>query len=256
MTQISPGISQLNSIKNPKVALLRSLHQSKARNLHQQFLAEGLRTCQTLIKSNIGLIELFCTEKTFAQAKKLVAAQNVTIVSQEVMERISTATTPSGCLGLFTIPKNPNLSQLTSGIVLSHLADPGNIGTLIRTAVALNLKSVVMIAGADIYNPKIIQASAGTLGLINIFKTSWPELQSYAAQKGLTLSALVVKGGKNPATITDSDRLLVIGNEANGVPADMLATCDDSITIPMPGSAESLNAAIAGSIASYLIFNR
>jgi TrmH family RNA methyltransferase len=124
------------------------------------------------------------------------------------------------------------------------------MGTLIRTAAALGKKTVIVAEGTDPWNIKVVQASAGTIGLVNIHSLSWRELLK--KKGGRPLAALVVKDGIHPKKIDLSHALLVIGNEAHGLPTAWLRDCEYKITLPMPGNIESLNAAVAGSIAMYL----
>ena len=168
------------------------------------------------------------------------------------MKKVSTTHTPSGILGVFTIPDEPAQDTLTPGLVLAKISDPGNMGTLIRTAAACNLKSVVLIEGCDPWSPKVLQAAVGTNATLQIFRWSWEELLQ--RKRELKLYGLVVRDGKPPLTLEASQALLVIGNEARGIEKEWLKDCDELITLPMPGSTESLNAAVAGSIAAYLTF--
>jgi TrmH family RNA methyltransferase len=121
-----------------------------------------------------------------------------------------------------------------------------------RSCVAFGKKTIVCVEGVDPWNPKVIQASAGTIGSATIFTWSWQEL--LRNKKNLTLCALVVHGGKPPHQITITETLMVIGNEAHGIPQEMLTTCDELLTLPMPGQTESLNAAVAGSIGMYSLW--
>jgi TrmH family RNA methyltransferase len=168
------------------------------------------------------------------------------------MQKISHATTSSGLLAVFTIPDKPSLASIKPGLVLANLSDPGNAGTLMRTCAAMNVQCVVMVEGVDPWHPKVIQATAGTIAQLKIFQCTWQEL--VANKNNLTLHALTVSGGKAPEVIQANNALLVVGNEAHGLPEQWIADCDDAITIPMPGNTESLNAAVAGSIALYLTF--
>ena len=150
------------------------------------------------------------------------------------------------------MPKKPQISTLTSGAVLAQVSDPGNMGTLIRTTAAMGLNSVVCIEGVDPWHPKVVQSSAGAIAAVNVFQMDW---QTLIDNKGdIKLAALVVEEGAEPSTI-DKNSLIVIGNEANGLPRNWSATCNQQITLPMPGHTESLNAAVAGSIALYLLAN-
>ncbi len=231
-----------------------SLQQKKQRSRLNQFVAEGLRVCTTLIQSGHQPIQLFVTEQHTRTAQKIVSDDKITLVPEHVMEKISGATTPSGIVGQFAIPEAPSADVLTPGLVLAQVADPGNMGTLIRTTAALNHTSIVVVEGADPWSPKVVQASAGTIGMVQIFQWSWHDL--LANKKALQLVGLAVKGGKNPSEFTMHNTLLVIGSEAHGIPAQWLTDCNAQLTLPMPGSTESLNAAVAGSIALYVISRR
>ena len=210
----------ITSRTNLQIKAVSALHHAKFRTKQQQFIAEGIRTCTTLIESNIELIiNLFVTESMLTQAKKLVSEEKIILVSPHVMEKISTAATPSGLLGIFPIPPQPFFDQLTSGIVLVRIANPGNMGTLIRSAAAMNKKTVVIIEGADPWSPKVVQASAGTIGLVQLFKISWQELLQ---NKTLSLCALVISGGKRPKEINLKKYLLIIGSEAHGIPEEWI----------------------------------
>lgn len=244
----------ITSTQNPTIKLLRSLHDKKGRATHKQFLAEGIRICSTLSQGNIKLAQLYVTESQYKQALTIADKDSITVVSNEVMNKISFSSTASGILGLFNIPQEPKPDLLTSGLVLASISDPGNMGTLIRTAAALAIQSIVIVKSVDLWNPKVVQASAGTLAKMNIFNWQWPELVAHAQKKNIKLAALTVIGGKDPQKLSDENRLVVVGSEAHGLPKEWIADCDEQLTIPMPGNVESLNAAVAGSIALYLLF--
>jgi len=240
----------ISSRTNPEIKHLASLHAKKYRTEHGQFIAEGIRACSTLITSGHQPIALYVTKSNLAKIQHSIDEKDIVLVDDHVMEKISTSTTPSGIVGLFSIPKSPTPDQLTRGLVLAGISDPGNTGTLMRTAAALNAKSIVLVEGADPWSPKVIQASAGTIGMLTIFQWSWKEL---LAHKGNTkLCALIISGGKGPQEIDWRNTLLVIGSEAHGIPQEWVDACDTTVTLPMPGGTESLNAAVAGSIALYL----
>ena len=168
------------------------------------------------------------------------------------MKKMSTVATPSGFLGLFEIPAPPAPQQLTAGLVLAQISDPGNMGTLIRTAIACGVTSIVIVEGVDPWSAKVIQSSAGTISWIHVFEFDWQTLIDH--KKDLQLCALVVSEGIMPTELNPTKSLLVVGNEAHGIPSQWQQHCDQLVTLPMPGKTESLNAAIAGSIALYWTF--
>ncbi len=163
-------------------------------------------------------------EALLSDAQKLVDDKYITIVTEPVMEKISTTKTPSGLLGLFSMPSELSLDQLTSGLVLVQISDPGNMGTLIRSCAAMGCSTVVIIDGTDPWSPKVVQSSAGAIGKVHIVQTSWDML---VAHKGnYKLCAMVVKDGKAPEQIDFTNTLLVIGNEAHGISREWLKDCD------------------------------
>ena len=243
-------IKTITSAQNPLIQRAIKLHTSKYRASFQEFIAEGGRTIHTLIESNLALRTLFATEENITLAEKLTSSKNIILVPKALMNKMSTAGTPSGLLALFSIPAKKDITMLSGGIVLAQIQDPGNAGTLIRTAAAMNKKTVVFVESVDPWSPKVVQASAGTIGFVSIFSLSWNELINN--KKHLKLYGLVVSEGSNPDTISTNNALLVIGNEANGIPQEWINQCDATINLPMPGQCESLNAAVAGSIALYI----
>lgn len=243
-------VKKINSTANPIIKHVVQLHSSKHRAKLQEFIAEGFRTISTLIAAGSKLITLFVQEEFLYDAQQIAPEKSIIVVDSSVMGKISTSKTPSGLLATFHIPQQPSFDMLGSGIVLAQIADPGNMGTLIRTAAAMNTKTVVCIETVDPWNPKVVQATAGAIGNVSLFRISWHEL--LLNKKDLRLCALVATEGKNPSVVDLKNTLIVVGNESTGIPEQWIAQCDEKITLPMPGNFESLNAAVAGSIALYL----
>lgn len=235
-----------------EIKYIASLHNKKIRYSEQLFLAEGLRTCTTLIEYNTQLKSLYITEEMYDEVAPLPLNIPITIIGKKAMHTISCASTPSGIVGVFAFPPTPPATTLTPGLVLANITDPGNMGTLIRTACAIGIKSIVIVDGVDPFSPKVIQSTAGTIGGVTIFLWSWKTL--CAQKKDIPLYALVVKDGELPQQQFLKNGLLVVGNEATGLPDEYINNCNAKITLPMPGGTESLNAAIAGAIGLYLAF--
>jgi TrmH family RNA methyltransferase len=244
----------ITSKTNEEIKLVCALHDRKGRESQNKFFAEGLRTVTTMIKNGMKPVQLYVIQELLAEAQKLVNESIITIVAETVIEKMSAVTSPSGFLAVFEIPGQPSFGKLDSGILLANITDPGNMGTLIRTASALNLKSAVIVDGVDVWSPKVIQASAGAVAFMDIYTPSWQTVVKW--KKDIKLCALVVKGGKNPADINFEKTLLIVGNEASGIAPEWLRDCDEYMTIPMPGKTESLNAGVAGSIGLYLAFGK
>ena len=243
----------ITSVHNPEIKSIAQLIDAKYRYKQKQFIAEGVRTCATLINAGAHLQVLYVTAPITQKAEELVSPEHITEVSEQVLKKISTTSSPSGMVGVFSLPKESSFEQFSSGIVLVDVQDPGNAGALIRTCAAMEKKTVIFIGGVDPWHPKVIQASAGTIALVNIFQMTWHDV--IAHKKNVSLCALVVQGGKKAEELKLSQSLLIIGNEAHGLPETVVAQCEQKLTLAMPGKTESLNAAVAGSIALYLAWH-
>ena len=241
-------MKHITSGTNSTIKQIVALHDADARRTTGLCIVEGMRAVKTFA-AHCELEQLYITSEKLESVKD-IAPDMITLVEHHIMKKISTAATPSGILAVFKIPATPATLEAEPGVVLAQITDPGNMGTLIRTAAALGITSVIIIEGTDPWSPKVIQASAGTIALVKIFQFRWEQLLEY--KKNLKLCALVVSGGTSPESLTTKDQLLVIGNEAHGLPKKWQDDCNTLITIPMPGNVESLNAAVAGSIALYL----
>jgi TrmH family RNA methyltransferase len=241
-------VKKIDSPHNEVIKQIATLQTKKGRTQLQQFIAEGVRICSTLVESPLECIQLYVTENLLADAQNLLTDAFITIVSEPCLKKISTAKTPCGMVGIFAVPPSIKQKKIEPGIVLANISDPGNMGTLIRSSVAFGYPQIVVIDSVDPWNPKVVQASAGTIGFAQIVEMSWHELVNHADRP--KLAALVPKKG---APLKQKDMLLAIGNEAHGLPETWINECEAKISLPMPGKIESLNASIAGSIALYIM---
>jgi len=247
-------MKQITSLSNPLITLTTSLHHGKYRTKHKLFIAQGLRTCTTLL--NIPAYHnphaVFVTEQYAAWAHTHNIDAHTYLVSDAIMKKISTTTTPSGIVCVFHLISPEIPAVMAPALALVNSTDPGNMGTLIRTAAALKAAAVFVIGGTDPWSPKVVQASAGTGGLIPIIQIEWNLFHAQAKKHNAHIYALTVSGGKNPRTLSFNNSVLVVGNEAHGLSDTILKNCDELITLSMPGGTESLNAAVAGAIALYV----
>jgi len=252
------NMKHISSADNQEIKNLVKLHTSKERRLQKSFLTEGIRCTQTFWQAGTLLQQIFVTERECDAVLALgFEEEKITVIPDQLMRKISQASTPSGIVGQFALPQHPASEHLAPGLVLAHIQDPGNMGTLIRTAVALDIKSILILNGStDPWSYKVIQASAGALAHAHVYETNWSQLMAYK-KESITIG-LVSTGGKTPQEIISlpgiHNSLIVVGNEAHGLTQEQEEQCDFLMTLPMPsGNAESLNAAIAGALALYLI---
>ncbi len=241
-------MNYISSVSNEQVKHVVELQNKWYRYEHRQFVVEGTRACAQLFEKYEPVV-IYMTE-TYYKTCEFKGFDNIIIgVAEHVMAKMCTSKSPSGICAIFTIPAEMSLPQNGPGLVLIEVSDPGNMGTLIRTAAAMNIQEIVLVGGVDPYNSKVIQSTAGCMTTVNIYQTSFEQL---VAQQ-LNLCALVVKNGVTPENIDLKNKFLVVGNEAHGLLPAQVQACQEKMTIPMPGHAESLNAAIAGAIGLYLM---
>jgi RNA methyltransferase, TrmH family len=243
-------MKKITSLTNPLIKHVISLHDSHNRKKFQECIVEGIRAITTFVQAKKLLKTLYITEEWLLESH-FCSPDKIAVISETLMKKISTAVNPSGILAVFSISPNIFVSDLENPpLVLAQIQDPGNMGTLIRSAAAFNKKNIIVVESVDPWNPKVIQASAGTIALVSLFHMHWHDV--VILKNTFKLAALVSKDGKVPSAFDYKKTILIIGNEAQGLPLDWQKECDLQITLPMPGGTESLNAAVAGSIMLYL----
>lgn len=252
----------ITSLTNAKVKMAISLQQKKYRDKYKLFLLEGIRNAEMAIVKNIEISMCFVTAKALhnERAKILLEKLNCPCyeVSEHIYQKISDTQTPQGLM--LIVPQNIlGLDDIKSinglYLVLDRLQDPGNIGTLIRTADAMGAKAVICLNGTvDIYSPKVVRSAMGSLfNLPIITKLSEVDFINYCQQQKLTLFATALDNNAKASWAIDYpiNCAVILGNEANGVATTLLDKCMEKVYIPMQGEAESLNVASAGAMIMY-----
>jgi len=238
---------------------IQSLQHKKFRDESDLFIAEGPKVVLDLLAGrNFICKELFAAKDWLHEQSKVVTAlaeTRITEVADFELKKISALTTSHSVLAVF-VKRKQKLTIQTAGqlvLALDAIQDPGNLGTIIRIADWFGIKDIVCAVGtADMYNPKVVQSTMGSLGRVNIVYTDLPVwLRSNKKTKIYSASL----EGKTVNSIGKlKEGVIVIGNEANGVSDEILELVDEKITIPKIGGAESLNAAVAtGIILSHVV---
>lgn len=239
----------IQAVDNPLVKELARLHDPSGRRAAGAFLVEGRRAIAGLLAAGWTPLRLCIREQEEIPAEWPAAV----ILGERAAKRASAASTPSGYLASFALPDPGPLDPAAGGLILAGVADPGNLGTLLRTAAAFAVGQVACLGGADPFGGKAVQASAGAIAAVRLFR---PQAWEVFAG-GAPLTALVPRGGQAPGAMAAGRRWLVVGGEADGIPPAGLAACAERLSLPMPGGAvESLNAAVAGAIALWEVFGR
>ena len=257
---------EVTGLQNPVVKAAAELKQKKYRTQNGLYLAEGLRTAEEAVayKAVETLFYVATDDERTMHLLEDAAAQNIKLVcvSENVMKKIADTETPQGIIAVCKMrqPKLENL--LASGkmlLVLDRVGDPGNIGTMLRTADAAGIGGFVLLKGcADIYAPKTVRSSMGSLFHIPVLSgVSEQEFVSAAKKAGYDLLVTCLDGADNLYKADLSGRIaFVMGNEAGGVSETLLEKADKRVYIPMAGRAESLNVAMAAGIVMFEALRR
>lgn len=257
---------EVTGLQNPVVKAAAELKQKKYRTQNGLYLAEGLRTAEEAVayKAVETLFYVATDDERTMRLLEDAAAQNIKLVcvSENVMKKIADTETPQGIIAVCKMrqPKLENL--LASGkmlLVLDRVGDPGNIGTMLRTADAAGVGGLVLLKGcADIYAPKTVRSSMGSLFHIPVLSgVSEQEFVSAAKKAGYDLLVTCLDGADNLYKADLSGRIaFVMGNEAGGVSESLLEKADKRVYIPMAGRAESLNVAMAAGIVMFEALRR
>ena len=232
-------------VSKNQIKLITSLQLKKYRNEHQLFFAEGIKVVHELLQSNFELHHLFVTEAIFDE----VIASQKTLINVTDMKRISALSTASSCLAIFKIPVAAKLEKNGLIVALDAVRDPGNLGTIIRLCDWFGVKQLVCsIETVDVYNPKVIQATMGSIARVNI---NYVDLNAFTTESSLPIFGTFMNGKNIYNETLPKEGILILGNEANGISASLEKSIKNRIAIPRFGDiqqTESLNVATAAAI--------
>lgn len=232
-------------VSKNQIKLITSLQHKKYRNEHQLFIAEGVKVIQELLLSNIVLEHLFVTEAVFEK----IALSHKTLINEGEMKRISALTSPSTCLAIFKIPKEVKVEEKGLIVALDDIRDPGNLGTIIRLCDWFGIKQLLCsYETVDVYNPKVIQATMGSITRVNI---NYVDLKAFISTTSLPVFGTFMDGKNIYKETLPAEGILVFGNEANGISLALEKSIENRIAIPRFGDiqkTESLNVATATAI--------
>jgi TrmH family RNA methyltransferase len=237
-------------ISKSQISYIKSLHQKKNRKEQGLFIVEGLKSIQEFINSDYVVDSVYYTENLMPKLDNLSRNIKSVQITEPELSRISVLSTPQSILAVVQIPKQTdlNIKKLESSFLLAldGVQDPGNLGTIIRTADWFGLNTILCsMDTAEVYNPKVVQASMGSLSRVNIIYTDFKVLFS---QINFPVYGAVLDGKSIYETDFGLQGIILLGNEGNGISKDLQEIINYPITIPRYGKAESLNVAISASI--------
>ncbi len=246
----------ITSTINPKVKWVRNLQaRSRARHNEGAFVLEGVRLTEEAMKSGWETQLVFFTTDLDERGQEVLEHYSergvlVEEVSSQVMGFVSDTNTPQGLLAVVTVRSLPISERLDVVFIPDSVRDPGNLGTMLRTAAAAGVGAVFIAPGTvDPYAPKVVRAAMGAHFLIPIQQLSWEEIDQRRQEWGLRVYLADVRLGKAFRQIEFKVPMaLVVGGEAEGASEAARGLADEYVNIPMPGGVESLNAAVAAGI--------
>ena len=257
------GAAYISSRNNPKCVAYSKLTDAKYRT--EYFLAEGEKlSAEALRYADVKEI-LISTAANEQKAEEFALTANksgvaVTVLEEQTFGKIATEKSPQGIIAVVNLMHNlhqddsTDFSEWQKGkrlLMLDELRDPGNLGTIIRTAEALGITGIILCGCADIYNPKTVRASMGSIFRMSIYSTKngsarVEELKSFSRR--VLASALDDKAYTLGSFEPNSTDCVVIGNEGHGISREILSKTTGTFMIPMSGNTESLNAASAAAV--------
>jgi len=237
-------------LSKSQIGFIKSLHQKKYRKEHGIFIIEGIKSIAEFIPSDYQIHSVYFLPQYQSLLPKLPANIKLFEVTSAELEKISTLQAPQGILALVNIPETSAIDQNTLrnnfSLVLDGVQDPGNLGTIIRTADWFGIKHVICSSNTvEVYNPKTVQATMGSLCRV---KVSYHELPELLQGIDIPVFGAMLNGSSLYETKWGSEGLVVLGNEGQGVTPEIVNLISHPVTIPRVGQAESLNVAVSAAI--------
>ena len=250
-------MQRITSKDNPNIKFYRKLSENKKfRRENGMFVLEGVRLISDAISENARLHSVFVTEASAAKLDMADLRSDVRcfLIPDELKEKMSDTGNTQGAFAICETLDKPVFSDTikrTGKYILLHsVQDPGNLGTIIRTADAVGVDAVFLAECCDLFSPKVIRSTMGSIFRLNVSEVKFHEVFPVFKERGVRSYAAVIDSGA--VSLTDCDfsegGVVLIGNEGNGLPKEVSDLCDVRLTIKMQGNVNSLNAAMAAGI--------
>ncbi len=248
----------ITSNQNPKIQKIRTLlQQSKERKNSGFFVVEGVRLFEEAIQANWEIEYVLFSDNLSARGMQLLhQAEGHQIEIEEIpfslMKKVADTTHPQGILGVVHQSGVPIPDDLDFILICDAISDPGNLGTILRTANAAKVQAVIISPNStDPFSPKVVRAGMGAHFHLPVIQLEWQEIMEFCKERGNPLQTYIASADAN-ISCWDADLknpcAIIVGSEATGPGNEAYELADVQIRIPMPGSSESLNAAVAASI--------
>lgn len=259
-----PMRTEITSSKNPRIRELKKLKEKKHRADQKAFLIEGLRFVREA-RLQGAVITSYIVSSSEPELLREVGAQegdDILVVPPEILAELSGTVSPQGIMARVMMPSERSVGSLVTDdglwLYLDEIRDPGNLGTIIRSAHAFALDGIILAKGsADPYQDKVLRSTMGSIFKVPLYLDAGIDFLETAQAAGVALYLTDLRDSNELKDIQRPSRcIIVIGNEARGVQEAITALPHSNLHIPMPGGAESLNAAVAASIIMYELCGR
>lgn len=254
-------INRITSRDNKIIKMARSLHKKKGRMQTGLYFAEGLRLVKealSYVPSEIDAVimseEFVCQNQALTEEIESKIS-NVYVVSQKLFAELCDTETPQGIAALIKFPKEEaDLSSAKYVLILDGVSEPGNMGTIIRTAEAAGIDLICLLEGCvDVYSPKTVRSAMGSLFRMKVMSGDTSFVEELKKKDFTVIATALYNSVPIEEAKVTGKRAIVIGNEARGVSEEVLSLADIAARIEMSGNVESLNAAVAAGIAMYML---
>ena len=246
--------TRITSRKNPLIQQVRRLLTSKKeRENAGLFVADGTKLLEEAVRYYPGLQTVILSDGVHADVPEHV---EVIRVPEEVMAYISPMETPQGALFLCRLPEPAEFVPQAGMLLLDGIQDPGNLGTILRTADALNVPVVLLEGCADPYSHKVVRASMGAVLRVQPVQATWEQVRIACAEAKIPVAVTALSDrAQDIRNVELPSMAVVIGSEGRGVRQEILAQANADLIIPMNAHCESLNAAVAATIVMWEMKN-
>lgn len=246
-------MKRIQSTGNPLVKQLKKLHTKKEREKTGTYLIEGWHLVEEALKSQVEIITVIMREDEELPQRWDVGNAEIIEATPEVIAAIGDTETPQGIIAVCKMDRKNPPETISTALLIDNVQDPGNVGTLIRTADSAGIDVVILGHGtADLFNSKVIRASQGSMFHLPIIKGDLSEWIDRLKQAELKVFGTALEGAVPYREIQNEERFaLIVGNEGRGVAQTLLEKTDQNLYIPIYGKAESLNVSIAAGVLLY-----
>lgn len=250
----------ITSLDNPMIKEARSLNDKKFRRFHGKFLVDGEKLVREVVAGAMQVDKLFVDASRLSEFGYILEKFDgkVVPVTTKVINSISENITPQGIIAEVFMNETGEFSPEENSpiLILDRIQDPGNLGTIIRTAAATGFQTIVLINTADPYSPKVVRSSSGGIFYEDIFQMTEKEIIEYTKRKNIKFFVADMNGENIfKLSVHGENYALVIGNEGQGV-SDTFKLEGSAISLPMKSQIESLNAGVSASVLMYVLHGK